>query len=257
LKFRNDMSVELIDWMGDESRIVEAAQVSTKGAFRPEKEPAPGIRNWLRRTLHTGGWRLTKPSAKHNPGLVGWLYRERHASPFEHCYMTFRIEAPIFVTREILRHRISNFNEESGRYRVLKGVFYTPKSDRNLTQVGKVGNYQFEAGTAFQRRLTWLSTRLAPRVAWVAYRAMIKAGIAREVARMVLPVSLYSSMYYTANLRSLLNFLSLRVDWQEKAAVRSHPQAEIQEVGEKIALAVAAKYPTVWKSFMQNGCQAV
>jgi thymidylate synthase (FAD) len=250
------MSVELIDSMGEETRIVEAAQVSTKGAFRSEKEPSPGFRNWLRRTLHTGGWHM--PTNKTNaPRLVSWLYRERHASPFEHCYMTFRIEAPIFVTREILRHRLSNFNEESGRYRVLKGVFYTPNRDRKLTQIGKVGNYEFETGTTFQRRLTWLSTRLAPRVSWVAYRAMIKAGVSREVARMVLPVSLYSSMYYTANLRSILNFLSLRVDWQDLAYTRSHPQAEIQEVGEKIALAVAAKYPTVWKSFMENGCRAV
>jgi thymidylate synthase (FAD) len=251
------MSVELIDYMGDETRIVEAAQVSTKGAFRSDKVPAPGIKNWLRRTLHTGGWRFNGGPTPQNPGLVKWLYKERHASPFEHCVMTFRIEAPIFITREILRHRISSFNEESGRYRVLKGVFYTPKGDRNLTQVGKVGNYQFEKGTPFQRRLTWLSTRLAPQLAWVAYRAMIKAGVAREVARMVLPVSLYSSLYYTANLRSILNFLSLRVDWGADAAVRSHPQAEIQEVGEKIALAVAAKYPTVWKSFSENGYQSV
>lgn len=251
------MSVELIDKMGDESRIVEAAQVSTKGAFRPEKLPAPGIENWLRRTLHTGGWQLPTKASKFNPGLVKWLYKERHASPFEHCVMTFRIEAPIFVTREILRHRISSFNEESGRYRVLKGVFYTPKSGRNLTQVGKVGNYQFEAGNAFQRRLTYLSTRLAPRVAWLAYRAMIRAGVAREVARMVLPVSLYSSLYYTANLRSILNFLSLRVDWKEDAAVRSHPQAEIEEVGLKIAAAVASAYPNVWQSFSQNGYQSV
>jgi thymidylate synthase (FAD) len=250
------MSVELIDVMGAEPRIVEAAQVSTKGAFRPTAEKAPGLHNWLRRTLHTGGWTLTKPT-KANPGLVGWLYRERHASPFEHCIMTFRIEAPIFITREILRHRISSFNEESGRYRVLKGVFYTPKGDRKLTQVGKVGNYQFEAGTAFQRRLTWLSTRIAPQFAWVAYRAMIKAGVAREVARTVLPVSLYSSLYYTANLRSLLNFVSLRVDWGEAAATRSHPQAEIQEIGLKIGLAIAKHYPTVWKNFTENGYRPV
>lgn len=251
------MSVELIDWMGDESRIVGAAQVSTKGAFRPEKEPAPGFKNWLRRTLHTGGWRLPFKGDNYSPGLVKWLYRERHASPFEHCIMTFRIEAPIFITREILRHRISSFNEESGRYRVLKGVFYTPKGDRKLTQVGKVGNYQFEAGNAFQRRLTWLSTRLAPSVTWLAYRAMIKAGVAREVARMVLPVSLYSSLYYTANLRSLLNFVSLRVDWGEDAATRSHPQAEIQEIGLKIGAAIASQYPNVWKSFSENGYRPV
>ena len=230
ITYRDDMKVELIDFMGTESRIVEAAQVSTKGS------DAAGAKN---------------------PGLVGWLYRERHASPFEHCLMTFRIEAPIFVTREILRHRISSFNEESGRYRVLRGVFYTPGAKRNLAQIGKVGNYEFVQGNALQRRLVWLSTRLAPRAAWLAYRGMIRAGVAREVARMVLPVSIYSSMYYTANLRSLLNFISLRVDWGKDAAVRSHPQDEIQQVGTQIAAAVAAKYPTVWEAFVKNGYQSV
>lgn len=230
MKFRNDMSVDLIDAMGTEDRIVQAAQVSTKGSAA---------------------------KAESNTGLVGWLYRERHASPFEHCVMTFRIEAPIFVTREILRHRLSSFNEESGRYRVLRGVFYSPSGSRKLKQIGKVGNYEFVKGTRGQQILTWVSTHVAPAVTWVFYRAMIRAGVSREVARMVLPVSIYSSMYYTANLRSILNFLSLRVDWGEDAAVRSHPQAEIQEVGEKIALAVASQFPTVWKSFVKNGYQAV
>jgi len=254
LKFRSDMSVELIDSMGDETRIVQAAQVSTKGAY-DNITKAPGFINGLRRAFHTGGWQLPT-KAKPNPGLVKWLYKERHASPFEHCYMTFRIEAPIFVTREILRHRISNFNEESGRYRVLKGVFYKPAKGRNLTQVGKVGNYEFKPGNVHHRVLTSLSTVLAPTVAWGFYRCMIRAGVAREVARMVLPVSIYSSLYYTANLRSILNFLSLRVDWAN-ATVRSHPQAEIQEVAVQIAAEVQKRFPNVWKSFSENGYQSV
>ena len=95
-KFRSDMVVELIDSMGSEQRIVAAAQVSTKGA---------------------------QASAKSNPGLVGWLMRNRHSSPIEHCVLTFRVEAPIFVTREMLRHRIGSFNEHSARYAVLPGAF--------------------------------------------------------------------------------------------------------------------------------------
>lgn len=248
------MTVDLIDFMGTELRIMEAAQVSTKGTYTSKKEP--GIRAWLKRVTHTGGWTLAaKP--KLNAGLVKWLYRERHASPFEHCIMTFRIEAPIFITREILRHRLSSFNEESGRYRVLRGVFYSPDGNRKLRQIGKVGNYEFTKGTVGQHFLTATSTRVSPVVSWWFYKAMIKAGVSREVARMVLPVSIYSSLYYTANLRSILNFLSLRVDWGKDAHVRSHPQAEIQEVGLKIAAAVAAKYPNVWKSFVENGYQSV
>lgn len=250
------MSVELIDHMGDEQRIVEAAQVSTKGAYgAPEK--SKGLHNWWKRVTHTGGWFLVKPSGKPNPGLVKWLYKERHASPFEHCVMTFRIEAPIFITREILRHRISSFNEESGRYRVLKGVFYAPDGQRKLKQVGKVGNYEFVKGTVSQHWLTGLSVRLSPAVAWFFYRAMIRAGVAREVARTVLPVSLYSSLYYTANLRSILNFLSLRVDWGEDAAIRSHPQSEIEAVARQMAVHVKTRFPNVWESFEKNGYQSV
>lgn len=251
------MSVELIDAMGDELRIVEAAQVSTKGAYDLTYVKSPGFRNWLKRLTHTGGWGLGAGKGGANPGLVKWLYKERHASPFEHCIMTFRIEAPIFITREILRHRISSFNEESGRYRVLRGVFYSPSADRKLKQVGKVGNYEFTDGSGGQRALVWLSTRLAPSVSWFFYRLMIKAGVAREVARTVLPVNLYSSLYYTANLRSILNFLSLRVDWGDKAAVRSHPQHEIEQVALRIAQHVATRFPNVWESFQKNGYQSV
>lgn len=230
ITFRNDMAVELIDFMGDEHRIVEAAQVSTKGS---------------------------RAKGEEKPWLVKWLYRERHASPFEHCVMTFRIEAPIFITREILRHRISSFNEESGRYRVLRGEFYAPGEDRKLAQIGKVGNYEFVPGNRRQKLAVAAATRMAPQFSWLAYKLMIGAGVSREISRVVLPVSIYSSMYYTANLRSLLNFLSLRVDWGEDAHIRSHPQAEIEEVAVKIGLAIQEKYPNVWASFAENGYQSV
>lgn len=224
------MSVELIDFMGDEARIVEAAQVSTKGS---------------------------RAKRLANSKLVSWLYRNRHASPFEHCVMTFRLEAPIFVTREILRHRISSFNEESGRYRVLRGVFYAPAKDRLIAQEGKVGDYTFTPGNRRQKLAVAVATRLSPRLSWLAYQLMIRTGVSREVSRMVLPVSIYSTMYYTANLRSILNFLSLRADWGDKAAVRSKPQAEIEAVAQQIAAHVSALYPTVWENFIENGCKPV
>lgn len=249
------MGVELIDYMGTELRIVEAAQVSTKGAFNAPTK-TPGIKAWWKRITHQGGWSLSK-GTRPNPGLVKWLYRERHASPFEHCVMTFRIEAPIFITREILRHRISSFNEESGRYKVLKGVFYAPASWRKIKQVGKVGNYEFVAGSGRQKLLVRVATRLSPKLSWLSYQLMITAGVSREIARIVLPVSTYSSLYYTANLRSILNFLSLRVDWGEKAAVRSHPQAEIEDVARQMAEQVKKHYPNVWESFVANGYQSV
>ena len=226
----SDVEVELIDHMGDEASIVRAARVSTLGS---------------------------KAEATESKGLLAYLYDNKHASPFEHCTMTFRIEAPIFVTRELLRHRISSFNEESGRYRELEGRFYTPKPGRPLVQVGKVGNYDFVPGTTFQTELVSSSYDRAYKATWAEYRHMLDNDIAREVARVVLPTGLFSTIYYTANLRSILNFLSLRVDWGEEAVNRSKPQHEIELVGLKIAAEVATKYPTVWQLFRKNGFQAV
>jgi thymidylate synthase (FAD) len=171
--------------------------------------------------------------------------------------LTFRVEAPIFVTREMLRHRLSSFNEESGRYRELDGVFYVPRPGRPLVQVGKVGEYRFKPGTRDQGRLTRGLIRIASAVSWSIYRRLLRLGIAREVARLVLPVNLYSTIYYTANLRSLLNFLSLRADWGDAAVNRSKPQDEIQQVAVLIAAYVQHHYPTVWAAFVAKGYQAV
>lgn len=229
-EFSSDVKVDLIDHMGSEASIVMAARVSTLGS---------------------------KAEAEESAGLLGYLYNNGHASPFEHCVLTFRVEAPIFVTREMLRHRISSFNEESGRYREMEGRFYVPAGDRPLVQVGKVGNYDFVPGDTIQQVETGFAITKASRSAWTAYRKMLDAGIAREVARMVLPVNTYSTIYYTANLRSVLNFLSLRVDWGEGALHRSKPQHEIELVGLQVAAHVNDLYPTVFELFRKNGYQAV
>ncbi len=136
--------------------------------------------------------------------------RDRHGSPFEHNSMTFYVQAPIFVFREFMRHRIASYNEESGRYRELRPVFYVPGRDRDLVQVGKPGAYEFLPGDDEQHELVDRLTRERSLAAYEAYRSMLDAGVAREVARIVLPLNLYSSMYVTLNARSLMNFLSLR-----------------------------------------------
>jgi thymidylate synthase (FAD) len=228
--FSSDVKVDLIDHMGDEGSIVRAARVSTLGAAADATE---------------------------STGLLRYLYDNKHASPFEHCVLTFRVEAPIFVTRELLRHRISSFNEESGRYRELEGKFWKPKLGRPLVQIGKVGAYQFATGNAQQALVAEMAIETAGKVAWECYQGMLREGIAREVARTVLPMGTYSTIYYTANLRSVLNFLSLRVDWGEEAAVRSKPQHEIELVALQIAAHVQDLYPTVFELFRKNGYQAV
>ena len=136
--------------------------------------------------------------AEQSQGLINYLMRDRHGSPFEHSSMTFLVIAPIFVFREFHRHRAGwSYNEESGRYRRLDPVFYVPGPDRKLVQSGKPGAYYFSPGTPAQHALVTETVEAACKQAYVAYLEMLEAGVAREVARTVLPVGLYSSMYAT------------------------------------------------------------
>jgi len=187
--FREDMSVELVKSSASDADVVWAARVSTAGD----------------KSLEDVG-----SDASKSEGLINYLARERHGSPFEHTSMTFFISAPIFVFREFMRHRIASYNEESGRYRVLKPVFYVPSKERKLVQIGKAGSYTFIDGNAEQYEITVKAIKETCKLAYVNYQKMLDAGVAREVARAVLPVTLYSSMYVTMNARALMNFLSLR-----------------------------------------------
>ena len=190
--------------------------------------------------------------AKRDKGLINYLMRDRHGSPFEHNSMTFYVQAPIFVFREFMRHRIASYNEESGRYRELNAVFYVPADDRNLVQQGKPGAYDFVPGTPDQIKLTQEATKHAVTVAYEEYERMLAAGVAREVARGVLPVSTYSSMYVTMNARSLMNFLSLRTK-REGTHFPSFPQREIEMVAEKMEDIWAELMPMTYAAFNEFG----
>jgi len=178
--------------------------------------------------------------------------RDRHGSPFEHNSLTFYVQAPIFVFREFMRHRIASYNEESGRYRELRPVFYVPGPDRKLVQVGKPGAYEFEDGTAEQTALVRDEVIAVCTQAYESYQRMLEAGVAREVARAVLPVTLYSSMYVTMNARSLMNFLSLRTK-REGTHFPSFPQREIEMVAEKMEELWKPLMPMTAETFDQNG----
>jgi thymidylate synthase (FAD) len=162
------------------------------------------------------------------------------------------VQAPIFVFREFMRHRIASYNEESGRYRELKPVFYVPDASRNLVQVGKPGAYDFLPGTPEQHEAVQQAVREQSVSAYAAYQRMLDAGVAREVARIVLPLNLYSSMYVTMNARSLMNFLSLRTKHPE-AAVPSFPQREIELVAEAMETHWATLMPHTHAAFTKNG----
>ena len=163
-----------------------------------------------------------------------------------------RLSAPIFVFREFMRHRIASYNEESGRYRELKPVFYVPSTERKLIQVGKTGAYTFVDGTPEQYEISVKAMKEAYVVAYEQYQKMLDAGIAREVARVVLPVGLYSSMYVTMNSRALMNFLSLRTS-REGSHFPSYPQREIEMVAEKMEAEFAKLMPLTHKAFEKSG----
>ncbi|MFM1796970.1 MAG: hypothetical protein RL733_751, partial [Actinomycetota bacterium] len=185
-------------------------------------------------------------------GLINYLARERHGSPFEHTSMTFFVSAPIFVFREFMRHRIASYNEESGRYRELLPVFYVPNKERKLVQTGKTGHYVFVDGTVEQYETSVAAMKESYTVSYQSYKRMLDAGVAREVARAVLPVALYSSMYVTMNARALMNFLSLRTS-REGSHFPSYPQREIEMVAEKMEEHFARLMPLTYAAFEKSG----
>jgi thymidylate synthase (FAD) len=229
IQFRSDVTVELVNSMAKDSDVAMAARVST-----------------------VSGNHEKIVDLEKDAGLINYLMRDRHGSPFEHNAFTFYIEAPIFVFREFMRHRIASYNEESGRYKELSPVFYVPGADRNLIQIGKPGAYTFEEGSLDQRSLVEGGLAEGMSIAYGKYKELLEAGVAREVARMVLPVGIYSSMYVTMNARSLMNFLSLRTQ-REGTHFPSFPQREIEMVAEKMECHFAEKMPITYDSFNKNG----
>lgn len=230
--FRSDVSVELVKHTASDSDVLWAARVSTAGEQSLEE--------------------LNKDPER-SKGLINYLMRDRHGSPFEHNSMTFFISAPIFVFREFMRHRVGwSYNEESGRYRELEPVFYVPGEERKLVQQGRPGKYEFVAGTPKQHQMVTEAMGAAYRRSYEAYQDMLAAGVAREVARAVLPVGLYSSMYATCNARSLMHFLGLRTQ-HELAKVPSFPQREIEMVGEQMEAHWAKLMPLTYAAFNNNG----
>lgn len=225
LKFRHDFDVDLVEHAGSDELICKAARVSTLGAESLETEESFG--------------------------LINFLLSNRHGSPFEHSMMMFRISAPIFVWREFMRHRIGfSYNEESGRYKKLEPVFYLPPNDRDLIQTGKAGEYNFSPGTEEQYDLVVNSLTQSYFVSWASYEVMLRKGVAREVARMCLPVGIYSTAYVTLNPRSMMSFLSLRTK-VANSMFPSYPQWEINQVANKMEDDFERLFPLTHKAFIR------
>lgn len=168
--------------------------------------------------------------AKHSPEytlddakLLRFLMREKHGSPFEHNHFRFRLRAPMIVWWEWVRHRMASYNVESGRYVELRPSFYLPETSR--IQVGSPGAYSFKEGT--KKQSEWLKRELlsTAEIGYLKYCEAIERGIAKEQARLFLPVTLYVEGLFSANARSLMNFLSLRNDTQAMEEIRKYAEA--------------------------------
>ncbi len=177
-------------------------------------------------------------------GLIRFLIRERHGSPFEHGYFRFLVKAPIFVVREHHRHRAGHsYNEWSGRYSKLEAEFYVPDYVRR--QTGKPGAYTFEPVDDATREAARREIDEAARRAFESYERLLEEGVAKEVARTVLPLATYTKYYWSCNPRSLMHFCSLR---NHESA-----QYEIREYAAAAESFLAELMPVTHAAFLANG----
>lgn len=180
-------------------------------------------------------------------GLIGYLMRGGHTSPFEHGYFRFHVKLPIAVVREWHRHRTWSFNEWSARYSVLEPEFYIPHRDDIRHQVGKPGAYTFERvedDETAERAQDYLQR--VYQVAYDTYETLMgDEGIAKEIARMVLPVGIYTEMYASVDPLNLMRFLTLRTDANAQREIRNYAQA--------MESVLAHVMPITYQAWVANG----
>jgi thymidylate synthase (FAD) len=187
---------------------------------------------------------LANEMTERDEGLIKFLMRHRHGSPFEHGYFRFIVKAPIFVVREHHRHRAGHsYNEWSGRYSKMEAEFYVP--DYVRTQVGKPGSYSFEPVEPEVRESAREEIRAVAEQAFEAYERMLDQGVAKEVARMALPLSLYTKYFWSCNPRSLMHFCSLRNS--------EHAQFEIREYAKAAEGFLERVMPVTHLAFVEQG----
>lgn len=217
--------IELLNWMASDLDVVNAARVSFV-SYQNEMDD---------RAI----------------GLIKYLMKNKHATPFEHSIFKFRIKAPIFVTREWMRHRWSSFNEMSMRYHVPDTIdFYTPESKNVRKQIGKPGAYTFEPIVNDDIvKETILEIEHCNQHAYQSYKRLLDLGVAKEIARCVLPVSQYTEFIWTVNARALINFISLRND--------SNAQYEINEYAKVVENIFAHIMPYTHQAFIEAGRIAI
>lgn len=207
--------VRLVEVMGSDSAIVQAARVSYGQGTK---------------------------SVRADHGLIRYLMQHRHTTPFEMVEFKFHCKMPLFVARQWIRHRTANVNEISGRYSIMEEQFWSPTPNDMRTQ--SLLNRQGSSEETISRET---ATQLAEqfhadqRQLYAHYRTALDAGVAREVARVNLPLSLYTEWYWKIDLHNLLHFLALRLD--------AHAQKEIRVFAEAMAHFVKQACPMAWEAF--------
>jgi thymidylate synthase (FAD) len=211
--------VRVIDYMGDDAAIVQAARVSYGRGTR---------------------------AARDDRGLIRYLMRHWHSTPFEMCEIKLHVKLPIFVARQWIRHRTANVNEYSARYSILDREFYTPAPEALAAQASsnRQGRGAALDGAAAEAALGLLRDEATR--AFDAYETLLgddaRPGLARELARMAVPLSTYTQWYWKTDLHNLFHFLRLRAD--------PHAQHEIRVYAEAIGRIVEAWVPQAWEAFV-------
>jgi len=233
IKFISQSTVSLVQSLATDDMVAHAAWVSNFGGEHKAKP------RWNGKEI--AAW------DKNVQGLINFLYRERHMSPFEHGSLTFFVDTPIFVAREFMRHRTFSYNETSGRYKELDPRFYLIDSNRPVKQKGKIGSYSFDAGEDEQYGTVFAQSQFAYQKSWEAYQEMLGAGVAREVARNVLPVGTMTQFYATANPRNIMQFLLLRNDKNALYEIRQVAIAIEEQFAKQMPFTYAAFKSYDWR----------
>jgi thymidylate synthase (FAD) len=211
--------VRLVDYMGGDQRIVQAARVSYGEGTKTSREDA---------------------------GLIDYLLRNEHTSPFEQVVLTFHVKLPVFVARQWIRHRTARLNEISGRYSVMKDEFYVPAAaDVAAQSADNKQGREDEPFPAGEAREVILRLERGQEAAYADYQALLDAGVARELARVNLPLSLYTEWYWQIDLHNLFRFLKLRMDRHAQKEIRLYAEAMLG-IAEKVCPLACASFRAHW-----------
>ena len=213
----NSGFVRLVDSMGGDERIVQAARVSYGDGTKTKRE---------------------------DRALIKYLYDNKHTSPFEHVQFTFHVKAPIFIARQWMRHRTASINEISGRYSILQDEFYIPNFEDICVQSKDNKQGRGESVNPLLAKEVQEYIKISQECSYKTYQSLLENGVSREIARMVLPLNIYTQWYWSIDLHNLMHFLRLRL--------HSHAQLEIRNYAKAIVSLIEPVVPVVMEIFKND-----